>query len=224
MGRGIARLARELRTLRSTLALLYVPVIGLLTGAVITSLYTDTTMAEFTRDPAASTGAHPLLGVVSNVGVLCWCAAAAVCFLTAAVLRRLDASPPLRSFFVCAGLLTSALLVDDLFMFHDWVVVEQLNFDEKPLFVAYGLIVAAFLLRFREEILSSESLLLGLALSFFAVSLVVDALPPETLMMQHVYEDGAKLLGIASWLGYFCRLVRLPGGLGGYRLAPRFAA
>ncbi len=203
MRRGLARLMRQLQSLAPTLALMYVPVFGLMGAALVVSFYTDTTLAEFTRDPAASTGAHPLLGVVSNIGVLCWCAAAAMCFLGAAVLHRQGSSTPLRPFLATAGLLTSVLLVDDLFMLHDSVIY-GLHMDEKLLFGVYGIMVAAFLVHFRAVILASEFLLLGLALSFFALSLAVDALAPETLPIQDLYEDGAKLLGIVSWLGYFC--------------------
>ncbi len=196
----------QLRTLRSALIMMYVPVAALLGGAVLMSRLTDTTVAEFTRDPAASTGAHPLLGVVSNVGVLCWCAAAAACLLGAEVLRRQGSRSPVRPFLLSAGLLSGILLVDDLFMVHDWFVVYELHMDEKLLFAAYGLLLATFLTRFRDVILASDFLLLGLALGFFAISLGVDALAPDTLRMQHVYEDGAKLLGIVSWLGYFARI------------------
>lgn len=205
MGGGLAEQGSPPRGLASTLALMYTPVVGLLSAAAVVSLYTDTTMAEFTRDPAASTGAHPLLGVVSNIGVLCWCAAAAMCFMGAAVLRRQGSGSPLRPFLLSAGLVTGTLLIDDLFMVHDWFVVYDLQLDEKLLFAIYGMIVVAFLLHFRSVILSSEYRLLGLALSFFALSLAIDALAPETLPMQHLYEDGAKLFGIVSWLGYFGR-------------------
>ena len=193
----------QLRTMRPTLALLYLPVAGLLGGATLMSLVTDTTLAEFTRDPAATTGAHPLLGVVSNIGVLCWCATAVACFLSAAVLHRQASRSRLRPFLFSAGLLTSVLLFDDLFMLHDWFVVYELQMDEKLLFAVYGLMLATFLVRFRDVILSSQYVLLELALGFFAISLAMDALAPETLRMQHLYEDGAKLLGIVSWLGYF---------------------
>jgi hypothetical protein len=193
------------RALSTTLALMYAPVIGLLGAAVMVSLHTDTTLAEFTRDPAASTGAHPLLGVVSNIGLLCWCAAATMCFMGTAVLRRQGSDSPLHPFLLSAGLLTAALLLDDLFMLHDWFVVYDLRMDEKLLFGAYGAAVVAFLVYFRAVILASEFLLLGLALSFFAFSLAIDALAAETLPMQHLYEDGAKLFGIVSWLGYFGR-------------------
>ena len=134
------------------------------------SLYTDTTLAEFTRDPAYSTGAHPLLGVVSNIGVLCWCAAATMCFMGTALLHRQGSDSPLRPFLLSAGLLTAALLLDDLFMLHDWFVVYELHMDEKLLFGAYGAAVVAFLVYFRAVILASEFLLLGLALCFFAFS------------------------------------------------------
>ncbi len=131
-----------------------------------------------------------------------WAAAASICALTVSVLPR---SRTDRGFFLFASLFTTVLLLDDFFMIHDWFLIYEIGIDEKLLFALYGFLLAAFLGRHHAVIWRHDGPLMALALVSFATSLAVDAIPPETIPVQHLYEDGAKLLGIASWLAYFAR-------------------
>ena len=70
---------------------------------------------------------------------------------------------------------------------------------------AYGVATLIFLIRFRELILKTESVLLGSAFAFFAFSLLVDQVLDEVMPMEHLFEDGSKFLGILGWLAYFTR-------------------
>lgn len=76
--------------------------------------------------------------------------------------------------------------------------------DLDVVYLGYGLAVSYYLIRFRSTILRSEFLLLAMALLSFAVSIAVDRFGPEDTA-GHLLEDGAKLVGIMSWLTYFFR-------------------
>lgn len=52
-----------------------------------------------------------ITGVLSNVGVLVWCAAAAICFYTSTILRYEEGTDEMRSFLCWSGLISSVLLL-----------------------------------------------------------------------------------------------------------------
>lgn len=172
--------------------------------------------SRFTLDPAVLAGFHPLLGVVSNVSVLLWAAAATICLFTAAVLRSAEREPEYRLFLFSAGILTTWLLLDDFFLFHEWLLPNYLGVPQAVVLAAYVGLFCLFLLRFVGLILRTGYLPLALALSFFAMSLAIDQLPREwfsALNFLYLVEDGAKLLGIVGWLAYFghaCSLALSP--------------
>ena len=75
---------------------------------------------------------------------------------------------------------------------------------------AYLWLGIGFVFLNRNEILSSEYLLLGLALAMLGTSVFLDALPIEDFGLRYFWkrleiflEDGFKFAGIATWLIYF---------------------
>lgn len=146
-----------------------------------------------------STGESPFIGIVSNLGVLLWCATAAICFFCFSLLRRTSANRG-ASFFLFTGALTLALLLDDFFLLHEHVFPDLLGISGLVLFAGYGLAIALVVLRFRKFIQETSFIFLLLAAGCFGVSLGIDFLTYGSLPL---LEDGAKLLGIVSWLGYF---------------------
>ena len=158
----------------------------------------------FMRDVATLTNVPPYTGLFSSLGILMWTAAATLCLFLAACRSGVGQTP--RAFWTYAGILTAALLADDLFLLHEVVFPYHLGVPEPLVYVAYGVLAVGFLVAFRRVILRTEFVLLALALAWFAASLTVDRwghlwLPRGFFLV----EDGFKLLGIASWLLYFAR-------------------
>ncbi len=190
------------------LPLYLLPVLGL--GVVgVVSTWTGIGPSMFTRDPTAIADVHPFVGVVSNFGVLLWCATAVICLFTWAVSRDENSDATFSKFLLFSGLVTALLLFDDLFLLHENIFPRYLGVPEEVTFGGYaGLIILGGVL-FRTDILSTEYPILLVALGFFGLSLGVDAL--EGSIEQYVgpwrilFEDGFKLLGIVSWFGYFSR-------------------
>jgi len=105
--------------------------------------------------------------------------------------------------------MTILLLLDDLFLFHDDLIIRYFGVPEKITFIGYGGLLLCGLMLFKECILKTEYLILLIALGFFGLSLVVDVvqyiIEPFIGQWRILFEDGFKLLGIVGWFGYFSR-------------------
>jgi len=207
-------LRHQARDLWLLMLALYVPAVIALLAAQYVSIRNDHSMSHFTRDPLAHfDGAPPSLGALSNLGVLLWAAAATVCLFTAAVLplerdstvRDGAAARPPRTFFVAFGLFTAWLCLDDLFLIHERLIPAWTLIPEAVVYGSYAAGAALLVLVFHRQVLQSDFLPLALAGALFAGSILADELMDRSFRWHHFVEDGAKLLGIVSWLAYVSR-------------------
>jgi hypothetical protein len=164
-------------------------------------------LGKLTRDPAAINGVHPLVGTLSHLGVLMWCAAGAVCLFSAGLLKG-PAWRESRRFLIATGCLSMALLTDDLFLVHELLSQRYLGLPESATYGVLAAATVAWLVRFRGVILAGEWLPLAAALILLALSMLADLVfqdLPRHAEWMYLVEDGAKFLGIAAWLGYCTR-------------------
>ena len=165
-------------------AVLCVPVAGKLVWGVPPE--------DMLRDPAQVLDAPLYTGIISNLGLVLWGAAAGVCFLMSAVRHES------RALWTWAGVISTMLLVDDGLMIHETVGEHA---TEYLLYALYAGAMLYYLLRFRAELLRAEPLWLIAAFAWFAASLGIDALDGVVdIPALWLWEDGAKLFGITSWL------------------------
>jgi hypothetical protein len=160
-------------------------------------------LADFTRDPLQVARLPPYIGFLSNIGILLWNSVLAVCaFCAVAALRGGDPSrrePALLLLHFAA--ITAVLMLDDLFMFHEWVFPRILGIGETTVAAVYGFLVLLFLLRHARAILSgADTIFLALAFVGFGIHNMVEILPVDSVLRTHLMEDGAKLFGIAGWV------------------------
>jgi hypothetical protein len=201
----------------------YVPVLAVLAALMLMWALGDVAIRDLTRDPLsvaesrilALETAHGIVvpveeravrfyyGLLTNLGVLLWCAAASVCLFTA----WLRPAAPRGLFFVCAGALTAILLLDDLFLLHERFLPIYFGLDERWLFGCYGLLLLAYLAAWRRVLLSGPWLVLLVALGGFGMSLALDIVPFR-VPQPHFFEDGAKFGGIAGWCVFHVWLAR----------------
>lgn len=211
LGEGLRSQSRSMWRL---LFFLYIPVclLFLLVG-LLSRVLDDLTLSLLMRDLVITARLPVFAGFVPQVEAILWSASLTVCILTWVVLRRrggeFDRS---KRFLLQFGILTAVLMVDDIFLFHGEIAPKQLNIDKNIVIAAYLVMVCAFVYSSRREILSSEYLLLTLALGLFAVSILLDALPLQYLSLPRLLgqfrfflEDGFKFAGTATWLTYFFR-------------------
>lgn len=174
----------------------------LLALVVLISLAMSIPPGDLTRDPTAVAGVRIYVGFLSQIGIFFWSITATLCLFVALVLPA-GTMRTTREFFLAAGALTLMLGVDDVFLLHEHFF-PYIGVHELVILGIYGLCTAAFLLYFRRIILGSEFLLLAMALAFFAASVLIDVLDIEWID-PYLLEDGAKLIGLVSWTGYFFR-------------------
>ena len=174
----------------------------LLLAVVLFSVYSDIPVSKFTRDPLAIAGGRPFYGFVSNIGVIMWSASMALCFFSYSLLKAGNAPGKVLYFVFSGGALSLILLLDDLFMLHEHFFPRYLGYGEKVVFLTYGLLLLIYVAVFFDRIFDRNGFYLCCFVFFFALSVLVDRLPESVLPMHHIFEDGSKLLGITSWLGF----------------------
>lgn len=187
----------------STLAGWYLPPLALIAVVAWVSAQAQIPVSNFTRDPTAILRASPFVGLLSNLGVLLWCAATAVCLFCAAALRCQSVREEAPRFFLASGCLTLLLLVDDLFRLHDFILPTYGGLAQEVFYLLYGGLAAVYLVRFRVRLLKTNLPLLLSALGLLASSVLLDVLPETLLPWHFLVEDGLKFLGIVGWAGYW---------------------
>jgi hypothetical protein len=189
-----------MRAMRPLLAS-HVPVVLVLLVPVLAKLIWDVPPEDMLRDPAQVMEAPMYVGAISNLGLVLWGSAATVCIF-AAVARR-DA----RAFWTYAAGLTLLLLLDDWLLLHDVVLPDVFGLPDLVVYAAYALAVLVYLVRYRYVLLLGDWSLLLLSFAWFAASIGFDQLDGLVdLPGLYVWEDGAKLFGIATWLLFHGRL------------------
>jgi hypothetical protein len=205
------QLRQKLRTILllpcpTTYLVLLLGSIALIGSLILAIVITDQPGYVFTGDPAAITNQPFYLGAFSNIGILFWCAASTICFFASALLKDLPNKIQDRRFLFNSGLVTTLLLLDDLFLLHEDVLPRKFGIPEKMVYVAYAVIVAFYLLRFSKNIVQTNFIPLFLAFGLFAMSVLNDKTKffiDYSQDLHSVAEDGSKLLGIFCWFIYF---------------------
>jgi hypothetical protein len=164
---------------------------------------TGAPLAALTRDPTRVLGGLPWIGLMSNLGVLIWASAAAICCFGAAVLSERGAERRRIEFLWVSGVLTAVLVLDDLLQLHEGVVPRITGWPESAIVSVYPILFLAYLARYAATILAAEWLLLLASAALLAASIGIDAV--FTGERRAFVEDGSKLAGIVLWLAFYAR-------------------
>ena len=184
----------------------YLPAVGALSLIVMVVAIRRLEVAAVTMDATAYLGAHPFTGLLSNLGILLWCASASICLFAALASAR-SGRRDLAGFLLASSLLTLFLLFDDLFLFHEDLARRYLGIGQMTVIGALGLWVLGYLAAYRRVILATDYAALVAALALLSMSVLVDlgqgVLQARLGDWVYLAEDGPKWLGIASWCSYF---------------------
>lgn len=190
------------------LAPVFIPAILIIAAIPPFCIFSGITCDILTRDVAAITGVNPFTGIISNLGILIWCAAAAICLFGSLILR--GEKPAQSIFLTYSGYLTAALMFDDLFEFHESLAHHYLGIDQSVVIIIYIAATMSYLFYFRRAILESDYFFFITALFLFAVSVSVDQILEPWLeamgSWMFLLEDGSKFIGIISWCAYFLQI------------------
>lgn len=200
----------QIKPLFLVLAYIYIPALFALLTLTAASRLAGIPISYFTRDPSAIMGVPFYIGLLSNLGILLWCASAVICLFSFTIFQGVVKHIEFASFFLFSSVLTIVLLFDDLLLIHESVFPHYLNIPEKFFYVSYVIALIAYLIRFRKTILKTEFLLLLLALNFFGLSIIIDLFQQTFHLIRpglvDLIEDLSKFLGILGWCTYFVRL------------------
>lgn len=184
-------------------ALTFLPAIALLAAV---ALQTRVPLAYLMKDPLTVVQlskhcCHVYYGLVSNLGVMLWTAAAAVCLFTSLLLLSLGRRGGETVFLAAAGVFTGWLALDDFFMIHE-DVLPLFGVPQLLTYVAYGSAAGLYLILSWRYILRFRPMLMALALGFLGTSVVIDVLVHSENAIHVFAEDGAKFLGILAWTSF----------------------
>ena len=154
------------------------------------------------RDLAQTCGTPAGVGLLSNLGYLLWLAAAAVALFTA-----YSGQPGVRGkqyeLLACGGWFSFILCIDDMFLLHDRYI------GQTFLYVVYMVFAALIATRYRRQLIANRGELFLLAVALLGASIGIDLFQPNEVDQPLAYktyqllEEGAKFLGIATWVLYW---------------------
>ena len=198
-----SEVARQLKTLRNVFVFLQIPAGLILLLVLFLKLRFDIDTSKLTQD-SNSVADQPLyIGLVSNLGILFWCATAAISLFTGRLGKSREAT--VESFLIYSGILSIILLLDDLFQLHEEVFQYKLHIPEELVLACYGIFTVVVFFRHRKIIPSTNYLVLFSGLLLFGFSLTVDTFLGN-IRAENLVEDGSKFLGILTWFGYYASL------------------
>ena len=152
------------------------------------------------RDLAQTCGYPIGVGMISNIGILFWGAAASICFFTT-FLESINRES--SKLLLLGAIFSSLLCIDDLFLLHDrYIGPDFLN-------LTYLAISIFLLVRFR-RILKKIGLfnfiisILFLGLSVFFDG-VIQQIFNQSYELTQLIEEGFKFIGIVCWLNFWCK-------------------
>ena len=159
---------------------------------------------NLTRDLPTIADLPPYFGFISQIGVVFWVAATAICFFSSIILSKSPTVGNIKGFLVSSGILSMLLGFDDMFLFHEQLMM-SLGIPELVDYLVYAAFLTTVLFKFRLTVLRTDVILLAFALLCFAVTI---ALKLSLIHVAHriFFEDSSKLMGIISWFFYFYRV------------------
>ena len=160
----------------------------------------DIKLSLVVRDLAQTCGYPIGVGMISNIGILLWGAAASICFFTTFSESINRESCKL---LLLGGIFSSLLCIDDLFLLHDrYLGPDFLN-------LTYLAISIFLLVRFRKILkiiglfnLIISILFLGLSVFFDGV---IQQIFNQSYELTQLIEEWFKFIGIACWLNFWCK-------------------
>ncbi|MGD1853268.1 MAG: hypothetical protein ACFB2W_03370 [Leptolyngbyaceae cyanobacterium] len=186
--------------------LIFIPSILLILAVGLAKVLFQVPIYNLIGDVFSIADIHPLSGLLSNIGVLLWCATATICFFVAGVLRQTKNSKVVH-FLLASACLSTYLLIDDFFLFHEKLAPTYMGISQDMVLMLIMIAAVVYLFWFRRIILRTQYGLMLIAIGFLSLSVGADTvLKPWLLSLgewKSLLEDGAKLIGITSWFSYY---------------------
>jgi len=185
-----------IRAITFTVPAIFLAIILLQPWAEPKWMFLDTVTAARFSENCCSTS----YGFISNLGIMLWSATAAVCLFSAGVFARINARA-LMWFALSAGLLNGWLALDDAFLLHE-NVLPYFGIPQNLVLATYVALALAYAAASWRIILASDYVILLVAGTAVAMSLLVDTVFSSLAPSLVYIEDSAKFFGIFSWASF----------------------
>lgn len=152
-------------------------------------------------DPADAGGLPWYAGMVSNLGILAW-TTATVAAAGGAWVAGLADRPGAASMLRGGAILSTLLLLDDLFQFHSYLP-GQLGLPKAAFYGLYAGLTGWWVLSGYQELARTNHRLLQAAGAAFAASILIDQFSVGSAGVSLILEDAAKFFGVLAWALYF---------------------
>lgn len=143
----------------------------------------------------------PYYGFASTVGIMIWCATAAVCLFSAAIFALWRRSRATILFAASAGLFSGWLGFDDAFLIHE-AVLPNMGIPEGVVMAVYIGLALLYTGISAGSILAADKWLFAAACGALAFSVGIDAVFPNVERTYIYLEDSAKFFGIFMWASF----------------------
>ena len=165
----------------------------------ISSLY-DIKLSLVVRDLAQTCGYPIGVGMISNIGILLWGAAASICLFTT-FSGKINSD--ISKLLLLGGAFSGLLCVDDFFLLHDrYIGPDFLN-------LTYLAISILILVRFKKILKKIGLFNLVISILFLGLSIffdgVIQQIFNQSYELTQLIEEWFKFLGIVCWLNFWCK-------------------
>jgi len=152
------------------------------------------------RDLAQTCGYPIGVGMISNIGILFWGAAASICLFITFIE---NINHELSKLLLLGGIFSCLLCLDDFFLLHDrYLGQDFLN-------LSYLAITILLLVRFRRTLKKIGFFNLIISILFLGLSVFFDGVIQQIFNQSYdltqLIEEGFKFIGIACWLNFWCK-------------------
>lgn len=186
---------------KKPMVIFLLPALILLLGVAVSAYISKIPISQFTRDPLAITKGQPYFGLISNAGVMLWSFSCAISLFSYLVIKDKVESKKILNAIILGGLISSILLLDDLFMLHEIFYPIFFGLKEKVILMIYGAIFIYYLVKHKNLIIENNVAFIILTMMFWGLSILVDSIPKTRIPWHHLFEDGFKFLGVVCWFG-----------------------
>ena len=164
------------------------------------SYLNDIKLSLVVRDLAQTCGYPIGVGMISNIGILLWGAAASICLFTT---FSEGINSDISKLLLLGGSFSGLLCVDDFFLLHDrYIGPDFLN-------LTYLAISILILVRFKKILKKIGLFNLVISILFLGLSIffdgVIQQIFNQSYELTQLIEEWFKFLGIACWLNFWCK-------------------
>ena len=165
----------------------------------ISNLY-DIKLSLVVRDLAQTCGYPIGVGMISNIGILLWGAAASICLFTT-FSGKINSD--ISKLLLLGGGFSGLLCIDDFFLLHDrYIGPDFLN-------LTYLAISILILVRFKRLLKKIGLFNLVISILFLGLSIffdgVIQQIFNQSYELTQLIEEWFKFLGIVCWLNFWCK-------------------